>query len=51
MSCRAVHAGDEAWWSRLVFWRTPQHDCHDSRGRRCADWFEWSDAWAQIRSG
>jgi putative spermidine/putrescine transport system substrate-binding protein len=51
MNCRAVHAGDEAWWSRLAFWRTPQHDCHDSRGRRCADWFEWSDAWAQIRSG
>ena len=51
MSCDAVHAGDEAWWSRLSFWRTPQHDCHDARGAHCADWFEWSDAWAQIRSG
>ena len=51
MGCRAVHAGDEAWWSRLSFWRTPQRDCHDARGARCADWFEWSDAWAQIRSG
>ena len=51
MSCDAVHAADEAWWSRLSFWRTPQHDCHDARGARCADWFQWSDAWAQIRSG
>ena len=51
MTCAAVHAGDEAWWSRLRFWRTPQHDCHDARGERCADWFEWSDAWARIRAG
>jgi putative spermidine/putrescine transport system substrate-binding protein len=51
MSCRAVHAADEAWWSRLTFWRTPQQDCRDARGLHCADWFEWSDAWAQIRSG
>jgi putative spermidine/putrescine transport system substrate-binding protein len=51
MSCRAVHAGDEAWWSRLSFWRTPQHDCHDRRGASCVDWFDWSDAWALIRSG
>jgi putative spermidine/putrescine transport system substrate-binding protein len=51
MDCAAVHAADEAWWSRLAFWRTPQHDCHDARGVRCADWFDWSDAWVQIRSG
>jgi putative spermidine/putrescine transport system substrate-binding protein len=51
MDCAAVHAGDEAWWARLSFWRTPQHDCGDARGRSCADWFEWSDAWAQIRAG
>jgi putative spermidine/putrescine transport system substrate-binding protein len=51
MDCNAVHAGDEAWWSRLSFWRTPQHDCGDARGETCADWFEWSDAWAEIRSG
>ncbi len=51
MDCAAVHAGAEAWWSRLSFWRTPQHDCGDGRGNACADWFDWSDAWAQIRSG
>jgi putative spermidine/putrescine transport system substrate-binding protein len=51
MNCAAVHAGDEAWWARLSFWRTPQHDCGDARGDTCADWFDWSDAWAQIRSG
>jgi putative spermidine/putrescine transport system substrate-binding protein len=49
MRCGPVHAGDEAWWSRLSFWRTPQHDCHDARGAVCMDWFDWSDAWAQIR--
>ncbi len=49
MDCPAVHAGDEAWWSRLSFWRTPQHDCHDARGTACADWFDWSSAWALIR--
>jgi putative spermidine/putrescine transport system substrate-binding protein len=51
MDCATVHAGDEAWWSRLAVWRTPEHDCGDGRGRTCADWFEWSDAWAQIRLG
>jgi putative spermidine/putrescine transport system substrate-binding protein len=51
MDCETVHGSDEAWWSRLAFWRTPQHDCHDTRGRICADWFAWSDAWDQIRSG
>jgi putative spermidine/putrescine transport system substrate-binding protein len=51
MDCTVVHAGDEAWWSRLAFWRTPQHDCHDARGETCADWFDWSDAWVRIRSG
>ena len=51
MDCAAVHAGDGPWWSRLTFWRTPQHDCHDARGEVCADWFEWSDAWARIRAG
>jgi putative spermidine/putrescine transport system substrate-binding protein len=51
MACARVHAGDEAYWKRLSFWRTPQRDCHDGRGEACADWFEWSDAWALIRSG
>jgi putative spermidine/putrescine transport system substrate-binding protein len=51
MRCKAVHAGDEVWWSRLSFWRTPQKDCHDRRGGTCADWFDWSDAWALIRAG
>jgi putative spermidine/putrescine transport system substrate-binding protein len=51
MDCTAVHAGDEAWWSHLSFWRTPQHDCGDGRRAMCADWFAWSDAWAEIRSG
>jgi putative spermidine/putrescine transport system substrate-binding protein len=49
MKCLAVHAADEAYWRRLSFWRTPQHDCHDRRGTACADWFDWSDAWARIR--
>ncbi len=49
MNCRAVHAADEAYWRRLSFWRTPQHDCHDRRGAACADWLDWSDAWARIR--
>jgi putative spermidine/putrescine transport system substrate-binding protein len=51
MDCAAAHSGDEAWWARLSFWRTPQHDCHDARGEACLDWFDWSDAWARIRSG
>jgi len=49
MDCRAAHAADEPYWRRLSFWRTPQHDCHDHRGEACADWFDWSDAWARIR--
>jgi putative spermidine/putrescine transport system substrate-binding protein len=49
MNCRAVHAADESYWARLSFWATPQRDCHDRRGAACADWFDWSDAWARIR--
>jgi putative spermidine/putrescine transport system substrate-binding protein len=51
MNCSRARAGNEAFWSRLRFWRTPQRDCHDARGQRCVDWFDWSDAWARIRSG
>jgi putative spermidine/putrescine transport system substrate-binding protein len=50
MDCKAAHAGDEAWWSRLSFWRTPQEDCHDRRRASCVDWLAWSDAWALIRA-
>lgn len=51
MDCAAAHAADERWWSRLSFWRTPQKDCHDARGDVCIDWFQWSDAWDQMRTG
>jgi putative spermidine/putrescine transport system substrate-binding protein len=51
MDCKAAHAADEHWWSRLSFQRTPQPDCHDARGKACVGWFGWSDAWAQIRAG
>jgi putative spermidine/putrescine transport system substrate-binding protein len=51
MDCKAAHAADEAWWSRLSFQRTPQPDCHDARGAACVGWFGWSDAWALIRTG
>ena len=36
MDCRSAHAGDEAWWSRLSFWRTPQRDCRDAPRRGAA---------------
>lgn len=49
MSCAAVHASDERYWARLSFWKTPQRACGDGRGNTCADWFDWSDAWARIR--
>jgi putative spermidine/putrescine transport system substrate-binding protein len=49
MNCAAVHASDEHYWSRLSFWQTPQHACVGRRGDACADWFDWSDAWARIR--
>ncbi len=49
MRCAAVHAGDERYWSRLSFWRTPRQACGGGRGDSCADWFDWSDAWARIR--
>lgn len=51
LGCAAVHAGDERWWARLSFWRTPRRDCGDGRGDVCADWFEWAQAWAAIRAG
>jgi len=49
MDCASVHASDERYWSRLSFWQTPQRACGEGRGDACADWFDWSDAWARIR--
>jgi putative spermidine/putrescine transport system substrate-binding protein len=51
MNCAAVHAGDEAYWSKLSFWQTPQRNCHDARGMTCVDWLDWADAWASMRTG
>jgi putative spermidine/putrescine transport system substrate-binding protein len=37
-------------WTNVLPWRTPQHACGDGRGSTCADWADWSDAWAALRS-
>lgn len=47
--CDRVHAGDEEYWRRVAYWKTPQHDCGDARGEACVDWFEWLEAWGLVR--
>ena len=46
--CSRYHARDEAWFSRVAYWRTPERDCGDARGSVCKDWDDWVDAWDEV---
>jgi putative spermidine/putrescine transport system substrate-binding protein len=46
--CARYHARDEAWFSRVAYWRTPERDCGDARGAVCKGWDDWVDAWDEV---
>jgi putative spermidine/putrescine transport system substrate-binding protein len=46
--CETYRAADEAYFSRVAYWTTPQRDCGDARGRVCKDYEAWAQAWTEI---
>lgn len=49
--CDTYHAQDEAYFSKLWFWSTPQSDCLDGRTEvKCLPYSQWSKAWSSLRS-
>lgn len=46
--CDAYHAGDDGYWSKVLFRTTPARDCGDARGRVCVDWDGWRRAWRSL---
>ncbi|TMQ90226.1 ABC transporter substrate-binding protein [Actinomadura soli] len=47
--CSTFRVGDQAFYKRLAFWRTPTKDCGDDRGDACVDYSRWIEAWTQIK--
>jgi putative spermidine/putrescine transport system substrate-binding protein len=47
--CTEFHVGDEEFYKRIAFWKTPVRDCGDSRGVTCVDYSEWTQAWTRIK--
>jgi putative spermidine/putrescine transport system substrate-binding protein len=47
--CAIFHADDEAYFSRVAYWNTPQADCGDDRGDTCEDYSKWVQAWTDIK--
>jgi len=47
--CTIFHATDEAYFKRIALWQTPVADCGDSRGSKCKDYSQWTQAWTEIK--
>jgi putative spermidine/putrescine transport system substrate-binding protein len=47
--CEIFHAGDEEYFSKIAYWKTPTKDCGDDRGAVCKDFSEWTQAWTEIK--
>ena len=47
--CAEYHADDEAYWSNVYYWNTPQADCGDDRGTTCKTYEDWRTAWTEIK--
>ena len=47
--CKIFHATDEAYFKRVALWETPVADCGDSRGAKCKDYSQWTQAWTDIK--
>ena len=48
--CDAQHASDNAYASKVKFWKTPLADCGDARGTTCLDFSDWLKAWDEIKA-
>ena len=48
--CELTHATDEAYYSKIWYWSTPQADCADTdSGTACKDQDAWVAAWTALR--
>ena len=50
--CAQMHATDEAYFSKVHYWATPQTDCKDDDGATvCVSQDDWVNAWTTLRGG
>jgi putative spermidine/putrescine transport system substrate-binding protein len=47
--CDTYHAGDEEYFSKIAYWKTPVKECGDDRGAVCKDFSEWVAAWTEVK--
>ena len=50
--CDQMHATDEAYFSKVHYWATPQEDCKDTDpATTCVSQDDWVAAWTTLRGG
>jgi putative spermidine/putrescine transport system substrate-binding protein len=50
--CDQMHATDEAYFSKVHYWATPQVDCKDAdAATTCVSQDDWVNAWTTLRGG
>ena len=50
--CAQMHATDEAYFSKVHYWATPQGDCADADpATTCVTQDDWVNAWTTLRGG
>ena len=50
--CDQTHATDEAYYSKVHYWATPQADCKDTdAATTCVTQDDWVNAWTTLRGG
>jgi putative spermidine/putrescine transport system substrate-binding protein len=50
--CDQTHATDEAYYSKVHYWATPQADCKDDdAATTCVTQDDWVNAWTTLRGG
>jgi putative spermidine/putrescine transport system substrate-binding protein len=47
--CDIFHAGDEAYFDQIEYWKTPISDCGDDRGEVCKTYDEWVQGWNEVK--
>ena len=47
--CEIYHAGDEAFFDQIEYWKTPVSDCGDDRGDVCMDYDAWVQGWTEVK--
>ncbi len=48
--CEQTHATDEAYYSKVHYWATPQADCKDAdAATTCVTQDDWVNAWSTLR--